>query len=121
MKVISNTLKAVWDRFEDPGDYPNALAAGPLPPGPWRVSELEGQVVVDLTLIEFHRVIDMGFPEFVDAETNGIKMPDGIRECSWYMDDFKLSDQGIRLTLSCREFEPDIDYQGPEPPDHRED
>lgn len=31
MKIIENTLEVITSVWEDPGDYPNALARGPLP------------------------------------------------------------------------------------------
>jgi len=31
MKVLSNTLELCIETWDDPGDYPNALASGPLP------------------------------------------------------------------------------------------
>ena len=31
MKIIKNTLEVITSVWEDPGDYPNALARGPLP------------------------------------------------------------------------------------------
>ncbi|NDD54517.1 hypothetical protein EBZ39_11690 [bacterium] len=31
MKIISNDLYCQIERWDDPGDYPNGLAAGPLP------------------------------------------------------------------------------------------
>ena len=120
MKTISNTLKAIWDRWEDPGDYPNSLASGPLPPGPWRVSEIEGEVVVELTLDELSQAFSVGFAEFVSSETDGIDMPDGVLSCVWQLDEIVHLAPGYLLTLSCREFEPDHSYCGPEPPDHKE-
>jgi hypothetical protein len=37
-----------WTRWEDPGDYPNNIASGPLPPGPWEVECIEGCAVYQL-------------------------------------------------------------------------
>ena len=31
MKIIKNTLEVITSVWEDPGDYPNVLARGPLP------------------------------------------------------------------------------------------
>ena len=33
-----------WDRWEDPGAYPNNLGLGPLPPGPWEAERVNGSI-----------------------------------------------------------------------------
>ena len=47
MKIISNTLEIKIGRWDDPGDYPNALAAGPLPSYDY-VEEVFGALVIQL-------------------------------------------------------------------------
>src|SRR5215469_3156734 len=47
MKTISDTLELVIDRWDDPGDYPNSLAAGPLPSYD-QVCDIEGSITVEL-------------------------------------------------------------------------
>lgn len=37
------------DRWEDPGDYPNSLASGPLPPGPWYLEDLPENEDVEIS------------------------------------------------------------------------
>ena len=48
MKVIRNEWKAIHDRWEDPGDYPSNAGQFALPPGPWQVAGMEGDLVVEL-------------------------------------------------------------------------
>ena len=47
MKTISDTLSLVIDRWDDPGDYPNSLAAGPLPSYD-QVCDIEGSITIEL-------------------------------------------------------------------------
>lgn len=117
MKIIKNTLKAVFDRWEDPGDYPNAVASGPLPPGPWQVVEIEGEVVLKLKRKEMKTVFSVGFKEFLE-ETDGIDLPEGVLSVEWQLDSVVFSEQEV--TISCEECEPDPEYRGPEPPDHED-
>ena len=43
MEMITNTLSLLVERWDDPGDYPNALAAGPLPSYEY-IAGLEGEL-----------------------------------------------------------------------------
>lgn len=45
MKVISDSLELVWERWDDPGDYPNAVASHPLPSYHYPV--VEGEIIVE--------------------------------------------------------------------------
>ncbi len=45
MKVISNTLEVSWERWDDPGDYPNGIASGPLPSYDYPI--VEGELVFE--------------------------------------------------------------------------
>ena len=43
MKLLDNSLSVTsWDRWEDPGDYPNGIATCTLPAGPWKPDDTEG-------------------------------------------------------------------------------
>ena len=122
MKTIRNSLKAVMDRFEDPGDYPSGAGAGPLPPVPWHVSEVEGELVVELAPKELASAIIMSFNEFVAEETDGIDLPPGVLSVEWQVDSIRriyrdfphdpLHDP-FWIVLSCTKCEPDPDYCGP--------
>ena len=47
-KEIKNTLKPNIDTWDDPGDYPNSLAAGPLSSYDY-VDSIDGEIVFTLT------------------------------------------------------------------------
>ena len=77
MKLIKSTLEAVFETWDDPGDYPNALAQGPLPSYTY-LEGLEGKVVVDLCGEDWHGSdeladsdIDSHHPELADI-LNGV-------------------------------------------------
>ena len=48
MKVLENTMEAVIDRWDDPGDYPNALAAGPLASYNY-LAGIEGEAKIEMS------------------------------------------------------------------------
>lgn len=52
MKVLRNTLEAVVETWDDPGDYPNGLAAGPLPSYDY-LAGLEGELELKLNKKEW--------------------------------------------------------------------
>ena len=47
MKLLSSTLKMHISTWDDPGDYPNSLAAGPLPSQDF-VEEVTGDVLIQI-------------------------------------------------------------------------
>lgn len=47
-KEIKNTLSLSFDRWDDPGDYPNSLASGPLASYNY-VDSIDGELVYELT------------------------------------------------------------------------
>ena len=110
MKIIKNTLKAVLDRWEDPGDYPNALAAGPLPPGPWQVVEIEGEVVLKLKRREMQQIFRTGFYEFLDT-TDEINLPDGVLSVEWQLDSVVFDGPEYEIHISCEDHEPDTSWR----------
>ena len=125
MRIIRNSLKAVWDRWEDPGDYPSGAGAGLLPKGPWQLTGLDGSLGVQLTQKEMASLLMIGWDQFVSAHTDGIDLPDGVGSVLW-----ETISIGIfvdisgsifwDITLGCADCEIDPDYTGPEPPDHKE-
>ena len=50
MIILENNLSVEIETWDDPGDYPNAVAAGPLPSTSEAV--LDGDVVIELTPAE---------------------------------------------------------------------
>jgi hypothetical protein len=124
MKIVRNTLSLLVQRWEDGGDYPSNAGQGPLPSRVVGVG-CEGELVVELTCDEFSAVWRGGFEEFVSAETEGIRLPDGILSVEWAVDRIwpmyrKSRCEGYRVTLFCPEAENNPDYRGPEPPDEKE-
>jgi len=117
MKVTKDTLGITTDRWSDPGDYPNALASGPLPDGPEYVEEVYGEVVIegyeeeitsgtypDSHLEEFHPELHEMLSECVE---------DGISVLQW-----SVTSDGS-LTFEVDDFDAD-GWESPEP-DYEED
>jgi len=59
MKVVKSTLAAHWEHWDDPGDYPNALASGAQPDREF-INGMDGQAVVKLSAAEFYEFIEAG-------------------------------------------------------------
>ena len=122
MKVLKNSLEAVWDRWEDPGDYPSNAGAGPLPPGPWQLTGVDGSLVIELTPKEMIACLHQGFAEAMGDE---ITLPNGVAMVAWHIDGLTVTgeedeNRRFQLVLSCEECEADTDYCGAEPPDHED-
>jgi|694.fasta_scaffold22898_7 hypothetical protein len=70
MKVLSNTLELTWNQWDDPGDYPNSLAASPQPSYFYPV--LKGEIVLKAETFEdsekFQLETSDWICEFVDFE-----------------------------------------------------
>lgn len=109
MKVLKNTLELETDTWSDPGDYPNSLAAGPLPDRKEVVGVL-GELVVELTPEEFanYQECPEDFLSEMDVET-----PDGVSWCK-----FKVTEtKGTALTIEVDDYDVDPDFgvdDGPE-------
>jgi len=97
MKVIKNTLDLVMERWDDPGDYPNGLAGGPLPSEDF-VSGIDGSITVQLDEAEMREAVEF----YMEDRTNDIdyEVP-GIRVQSWAIERI----MGNRVTLYVEDFE----------------
>lgn len=51
MKIVNDTLQLLVETWDDPGDYPNSLAAGPLPSYNY-VTGVEGELQIELSAEE---------------------------------------------------------------------
>jgi len=84
MKTISDTLELVIDRWDDPGDYPNSLAAGPLPSYD-QVCDIEGSITVEL--------------ETSDLESmDGEQIKDQAHIIEYILDEIEYDLQSVRIT-----------------------
>ena len=109
MKEIKNTLEIELDQWDDPGDYPNALAAGPLPSYTF-LAGLDGEVQVELTDEELASYNEC--PEDFLSEELDIDLPRGILSVTW-----ERELKGNILTLTATDVEGDPSYcddDGPE-------
>ena len=114
MKLIKDTLKANFDRWEDPGDYPSNAGQFPQPPGPWYAKDVEGEYVVELD--GGHELISLlhtllgtdgqGFEdvqEYIREEVEAVADDVLVTEWEW---EFKFSSSGkATLTLTASEIE----------------
>lgn len=97
MKTISNTLKVIMGRWDDPGDYPNNVAAGPLPSYDY-IEDVEGELILELTDVELYEFEnDRDF--FVDE--NVLCELDHVTILKWDC----VRDRN-EITLTCERFEP---------------
>lgn len=121
MKVIKNDTAVLMGTWVDPGDYPNDVAAGPLPSYNY-LEGVEGELVVELTDDEQFEVVlckmlerttdshvvtteDQIFSEWFD-ETVDPPLLDGILSCVW-----QGTLKGNILTLEVIEVEEDPNWQ----------
>ena len=105
MKVLSNTLRPVVERWDDPGDYPSGAGSGPLPSRDY-VESIEGQVVVGINRAE----LDLAEEETV-AEVFPAWLADNPGEINHDVPTLKVRKwrvkrlNGLRATLEVAEFE----------------
>jgi hypothetical protein len=103
MKIISNDLYCVLEVWEDPGDYPNAIAAGPLPS--YGYCEYGGEFI-------FESENDEDFKELENVED---WVGDWIdNECNigrYCRARYKCSVEGNRCVVTIV----DAEYEAPEP------
>ena len=77
MRIIKDTLEPLIETWDDPGDYPNALAAGPLPSYDY-FAGFEGELVAELDEEE----IDW----FFTSGTLDYPHPEGISWIKWIVE-----------------------------------
>lgn len=109
MKIVKDTLSLLVETWDDPGDYPNAVASGPLPSYDY-IEGVEGEVVVELDddeLAAYHECPE-DFLNDLDIER-----PGGV--LSWKLVVDKL--EGHTMTLHAEDVEGDPDW-GPDEPDY---
>ena len=97
MKVIQNTLEPVIERWDDPGDYPNGLAGGPLPSEDY-VSEIAGHLIVQLTKEELRKAIKLYLVENIEDIDYGLG---GISVIEWTIEAIDYD----KVLLRVEEFE----------------
>ena len=97
MKIIKNTLESVIDRWDDPGDYPNGLAGGPLPSRDY-VAEIKGSITVQLDEEEMWEAVEFYLKDRKgDIDHN---LP-AVHVRSWVLEKI----MGNRVTLYVEDFE----------------
>jgi hypothetical protein len=62
-KIYDEVIITHWDRWEDPGDYPNSIASKPLPPGPWYPEATEGHALYEMTEEDWDRLDELDEPK----------------------------------------------------------
>jgi hypothetical protein len=118
MKILSNTLKPVIERWSDPGDYPSGAGSGPLPSYDY-VEYIDGQVVIELGEVEIGNMEgDLSITSVRDYFSDNAGQIDhdvsGLTVKVWEV--FRV--EGTTVTLQVEEFEcdaPEPDYPDYEP------
>lgn len=98
MRTITDTLDTVVGTWDDPGDYPNAVASGPLPSYDY-VEDVEGELVLELSDEELALFRDDPDLFFSDDVPENYQL-DCVEVRKW-----SHTLEGNRLTLTCEEFE----------------
>ena len=110
LKIISDSLEPVIERWDDPGDYPNNVASAPLPSHDC-VAAVEGEVVVELEPADFLPGSDMDVTEALD-------LPHGIRVKRWGMEYRQGTSEeglGMKVVLTVEEFDAgEVEREEPE-------
>lgn len=102
--------KGEWERWEDPGDYPNGLAAGPLPPGePEFTWDDESPYFISWEKLPEGVVFEEGDGLVLaeDRTTSNHAVVD------WTITKVRADSKGLTITLSCK-TEPEDCCDGPE-------
>lgn len=87
MKELENTLSALIERWEDPGDYPSNAGSGPLPSFDY-LAGMEGEVKFELTdeeLTQFIEAVEVGEEQEWIREKVEYKdlLPREIADATW--------------------------------------
>lgn len=107
MQTLKNTLTAEWDRWSDPGDYPNGVAGGPLRSYKY-ITDLSGEVQIELTDEELADLRQLDEEDDEALETwvgENVDIPEGFLRIRWSV---KLD----RIVLiRPKSVDPDPDYE----------
>lgn len=126
-KLLKNEFELLIETWDDPGDYPNALAAGPLPSYQY-LAGMEGDARYQLTYAEWQAL--QADPQAYIQDELQPPLPDGIRQVlSWgcdsgyFTEDQLLPPEQRRwfVDVWSQEDEVDPDYRGLDEPDFRPD
>ena len=111
MKIISNDLYCQTEQWDDPGDYPNGLASGPLPS--YRYCEFGGEFIFEAETEDEVKELE-NVEDWIDEWVNN--ECDVDRDCH---PSYKCEVEGSRCTVTVSSAE----YEAPEPdyPDRPED
>jgi len=113
-KVLKDTLSTLVERWDDPGDYPNAVASGPLPSYNY-IAGMEGELVVELTaeeLAEWKELEgDDGAQQDFINDVVDPTLPRGITNVSKWLHQL----EGNQLTLWSEDVEGDLGELDDEP------
>jgi len=112
MKIIKDTLDVEIGTWDDPGDYPNAVAASPLPSYNYIV-DVTGEVVIELEHSD--KLVPSGLYQSLEEINYNVykylfeNEPSQINVLSWNV----ICEKNI-LTITVGDFEPDGKYESPE-------
>jgi hypothetical protein len=118
MKILKDTTEPIYETWDDPGDYPNGLAAGPLPSSK-HFAGVEGELQLALDEDEFELFVESVCAEGLDDWFNNevpYDNPSGVFSIQWQLDEVDV--RKLTLVLSAKDAEQDDDYY-PEPEDVR--
>jgi len=109
-ELLSDTLDVQIDTWDDPGDYPNAVASGPLPSYDY-VECVEGEMTFRLTPEEVAEYLEMKgdgeddtpVQDFIN-DTLDPGYPTGITSAKW---EHRLEDDVLTISIG-EDFESDL-------------
>jgi hypothetical protein len=118
MKTLSDDTRVLIETWSDPGDYPNAVAQGPLPSYQY-VAGIEGEIKVELTWEEYQQFLEAESLQFWMHEVFDYEYPDGVCSAEWQHRVHGVNEdkKPVALIIWADEVEADPNYRGPEPPE----
>lgn len=109
MKVLSNTLKPLIERWEDPGDYPSAAGSCPMPSYDY-FAGCEGTLVLELTPEEVLKYTEdeEKFLKSLSCRLDA-ELPSGVKKPVWSS---QLAENRLTLQMDdCEGDPPEHDYE----------
>jgi hypothetical protein len=121
LMILMDTTKSVIERWEDPGDYPNAVASGALPSYDY-VAAISGEIRVEMGRNDYEEFLDNVECDVLSrwvVELLGYKYPTGVLSAKWGYNAsggerygfLWLFHKPVFITLWVEEVESDPDYR----------
>jgi len=105
MKIIYDSLTPIVETWDDPGDYPNNVAASPLPSYQY-MTGIDGSLVLELNQNEYLEYLETIKEESIDywmSEVVDYRRPFECDSIKWKLDKIEI-ERVVLITLSVTEI-----------------